>query len=274
MDSELLSQWMKRAADGDAEAKEIVVLALSEQLPRVLAATSLRFGYRLRGQEVEELTQEMLASVVSANFSYDARKGAFGTWATTVAQRRLVRFFRDRRRQISETDLTSHRNEKPFSLFTPLEARPEGIFAPETPLEATDRMRSRVEEGIKYLSAREAEVLRLTLGGETTYEIAAKIGVSHQTVSNYLTASYEHVRTREAWLQSPEGRERARQIDLLPEPDRSIFIAVKLDGISEVSAGRYFGVLRDAIRASVDRSNQIILRNLSLCHRVSEESAD
>jgi RNA polymerase sigma-70 factor (ECF subfamily) len=84
---------VKRCVDGDAAAWAELVAA---QQRRVYA---LCYRFTASSHDAEDLTQEVFIKVYANLRSYDAAKGSFPTWITTLTRNLLVDHFRRSRQQ-------------------------------------------------------------------------------------------------------------------------------------------------------------------------------
>jgi len=87
-DAALAGALVRRCLAGDAEAWEELVRLSHRRI------YNLCYRFTGAGDDAEDLTQEVFIKVFRTLASYDASKGAFGTWLTTMTRNLLVDHFR------------------------------------------------------------------------------------------------------------------------------------------------------------------------------------
>ena len=87
-DTQAVAALVGRCLSGDAAAWEAIVRQYNRRIYNVC--------YRFAGtaEDAEDLTQEVFIKMYRTLNSYDASKGAFITWVTTIARNLLVDHFR------------------------------------------------------------------------------------------------------------------------------------------------------------------------------------
>jgi len=87
-DTQAVAALVGRCLSGDAAAWDAIVRQYSRRIYNVC--------YRFAGtaEDAEDLTQEVFIKMYRTLNSYDASKGAFITWVTTIARNLLVDHFR------------------------------------------------------------------------------------------------------------------------------------------------------------------------------------
>ena len=112
-DVQVVAMLVRRCLAGDAAAWEEIVQAYNRRIYNIC--------YRFAGSsdDAEDLTQEVFIKMYRTLSSYDASKGAFVTWITTIARNLLVDHFR-RTKQDRITDSidaapSEHEDAQPLS---------------------------------------------------------------------------------------------------------------------------------------------------------------
>ena len=96
-DTQVVALLVRRCVAGDAAAWEEIVRAYHRRI------YNLCYRFAGSGDDAEDLTQEVFIKVFRTLSTYDASKGAFITWVTTMTRNLLVDHFR-RTRQDRITD--------------------------------------------------------------------------------------------------------------------------------------------------------------------------
>jgi len=177
MDSELLSEWMLKASNGDWEAQRIVTLAMERQLPALIRFVERQLSVELTDQERMDLQQEFLVSVAKAKFNYDVGQAKFSTWAIVILRRKVLAHERQkiRRRTTVESDLVSDPENPLLSRIADpgSSRRYEEVEAALAP----------AREAMKLLPPREAYIIdQHTLEERTYQDLATELGLSKERV--------------------------------------------------------------------------------------------
>jgi len=178
MDERIQSSLLQRAAAGDSDAEEIIVLHYS----RIVRACSR--PYFLAGGDSEDLMQEGMLGLLSAIRSYDPQKKVqFSTYAEFCIRRRLYSAIR------SATSNKHSPLNNYISLESPLfdENETNGSYFlrdPEDFVIASERFAEVSERFYGALSRFETRVLRLYLEGMSYDEMAAHLDKPNKSVDN------------------------------------------------------------------------------------------
>jgi RNA polymerase sigma-70 factor (ECF subfamily) len=176
-DAQVVAALIRRCVSGDAVAWEEIVQQYHRRIYNIC--------YRFTGSadDAEDLTQEVFIKVYKTLNTYEAQRGAFMTWVTTVTRNLLVDHFRktkhDRATDSLDTPASEHEDALPLS---------EQIQDTSAPPDA--RVQSRetgdtVHQALQKLSPelREAVILR-DLQDMDYREIATVLKVPEGTVKS------------------------------------------------------------------------------------------
>ncbi len=176
-DIQAVAALVDRCLAGDAAAWEAIVRLYHRRIYNVC--------YRFAGAtaDAEDLTQEVFIKMYRTLKSYDASKGAFITWVTTIARNLLVDHFR-RSKHVRMTDsLESAPSADPDAL-TLGEQLPDLGPSPDAGIRTQETQRA-VHQALQKLSPelREAVILR-DLQDMEYREIAHVLRVPEGTVKS------------------------------------------------------------------------------------------
>ena len=176
-DAQVVAALIRRCVSGDAVAWEEIVQQYHRRIYNIC--------YRFTGStdDAEDLTQEVFIKMYKTLNTYEAQRGAFMTWVTTVTRNLLVDHFRktkhDRATDSLDTPASEHEDALPLS---------EQIQDTSAPPDA--RVQSRetgdtVHQALQKLSPelREAVILR-DLQDMDYREIATVLKVPEGTVKS------------------------------------------------------------------------------------------
>jgi RNA polymerase sigma-70 factor (ECF subfamily) len=171
---------VKRCLDGDAAAWTELVAA---QQRRVYA---LCYRFTASAHDAEDLTQDVFIKVYGNLRSFDAAKGGFPTWLTTLTRNLLVDHFRRSRQQRVTDSLDAG-----WEQGTDAPPRPEPLVDPRsTPLQHAVRrqLESMVQNALARVSPelREAVILR-DLQDMDYKEIAQVLSIPQGTVKSRIS---------------------------------------------------------------------------------------
>ena len=170
---------VKRCLDGDAGAWTELVAA---QQRRVYA---LCYRFTASAHDAEDLTQDVFIKVYGNLRSFDAAKGSFPTWITTLTRNLLVDHFRRSRQQRATDSLDAGWDQGPDA------PRPEPLVDPRsTPLQHAVRkqLECLVQNALARVSPelREAVILR-DLQDMDYKEIAQVLSIPQGTVKSRIS---------------------------------------------------------------------------------------
>ena len=170
---------VKRCLDGDAAAWAELVAA---QQRRVYA---LCYRFTASSHDAEDLTQDVFIKVYGNLRSFDAAKGSFPTWITTLTRNLLVDHFRRSRQQRATDSLDASWDQGPDA------PRPEPLVDPRsTPLQHAVRkqLECLVQNALARVSPelREAVILR-DLQDMDYKEIAQVLSIPQGTVKSRIS---------------------------------------------------------------------------------------
>ena len=170
---------VKRCLDGDAAAWAELVAA---QQRRVYA---LCYRFTASSHDAEDLTQDVFIKVYGNLRSFDAAKGSFPTWITTLTRNLLVDHFRRSRQQRATDSLDAGWDQGPDA------PRPEPLVDPRsTPLQHAVRrqLECLVQNALARVSPelREAVILR-DLQDMDYKEIAQVLSIPQGTVKSRIS---------------------------------------------------------------------------------------
>ena len=176
-DAQVVALLVRRCLGGDAVAWEEIVQRYNRRIYNIC--------YRFAGatNDAQDLTQEVFIKMYRTLNSYDADRGAFTTWVTTITRNLLVDHFRKTKQDRLTDSLDAAPSERE-------DAPPLNTQIPDTALPPDARVQSRetseaVHLALQKLSPelREAVILR-DLQDMDYREIAAILKVPEGTVKS------------------------------------------------------------------------------------------
>ena len=176
-DAQVVALLVRRCLGGDAVAWEEIVQRYNRRIYNLC--------YRFAGatNDAQDLTQEVFIKMYRTLNSYDADRGAFTTWVTTITRNLLVDHFRKTKQDRLTDSLDAAPSERE-------DAPPLNTQIPDTALPPDARVQSRetseaVHLALQKLSPelREAVILR-DLQDMDYREIAAILKVPEGTVKS------------------------------------------------------------------------------------------
>ena len=176
-DSQVAAMLVRRCISGDAAAWEEIVQRYHRRIYNIC--------YRFAGSadDAQDLAQEVFIKMYRTLSSFDAERGAFMTWMTTLTRNLLVDHFRktkhDRLTDSLDTTSSEHEDAMPLS-----EQIPDRGPAPDSRVQSREA-RQTVHEALQKLSPelREAVILR-DLQDMDYREIATVLRVPEGTVKS------------------------------------------------------------------------------------------
>lgn len=176
-DVQVVAMLVRRCIAGDSAAWEEIVQTYHRRIYNIC------YRFAGSGDDAQDLTQEVFIKMFRTLLSYDATKGAFVTWVTTITRNLLVDHFRktkqDRITDSIDSAASEHEDAQPLS---------EQIQDQSAPPDARVRSREvgeRVHAALAKLSPelREAVILR-DLQDMDYREIATVLKVPEGTVKS------------------------------------------------------------------------------------------
>ena len=176
-DVQVVAMLVRRCVAGDAAAWEEIVQTYNRRIYNIC------YRFAGSGDDAEDLTQEVFIKMYRTLSSYDASKGAFVTWVTTITRNLLVDHFRKTKqdRATDSLDATPAGDQ---------EAKPLAEQLPDTTPLADARVQTQqaqrmVHDALQKLSPelREAVILR-DLQDMDYREIAQVLKVPEGTVKS------------------------------------------------------------------------------------------
>jgi RNA polymerase sigma-70 factor, ECF subfamily len=176
-EAQVVGLLVRRCVGGDAAAWEEIVQRYHRRIYSVC--------YRFAGdsENAQDLTQEVFIKMYRTLSTYDASKGAFMTWVTTITRNLLVDHFRkskgDRITDSLDTTSSEHEDSQPLS-----EQIADSGMAPDEAVQGRET-REMVHHALQKLSPelREAVILR-DLQDMDYREIATALKVPEGTVKS------------------------------------------------------------------------------------------
>jgi len=168
---------VRRCVSGDAAAWEEIVQRYHRRIYNIC------YRFAGSGSDAEDLTQEVFIKMYKTLSSYDADRGAFMTWVTTITRNLLVDHFRrtklERATDSLDTTSSDHEDAMPLS-----EQLPDHSPPPDSKVQSRET-REAVHEALQRLSPelREAVILR-DLQDMDYREIATVLRVPEGTVKS------------------------------------------------------------------------------------------
>ena len=176
-DTQAVAAVVERCLGGDAAAWEDIVRLYSRRIYNIC--------YRFAGsaEDADDLTQEVFIKMYRTLKSYDASKGAFVTWVTTIARNLLVDHFR-RGKHDRMTDSLESTQAGDRDALTLGEQLPDLGPSPDAGVRTQETQRA-VHQALQKLSPelREAVILR-DLQDMEYREIAHVLKVPEGTVKS------------------------------------------------------------------------------------------
>lgn len=168
---------VRRCVAGDSTAWEEIVELQSRRIYNIC------YRFTGRGEDAEDLTQEVFIKIYKTLKTYDAARGAFGTWVATMTRNLLVDHFRKSKQDRMTDSLdasTSHEEDGP-SLH---ERLADPAAGPQVHIERSEKQRL-IHDALQKLSPelREAVILR-DLQDMDYREIAQILRVPEGTVKS------------------------------------------------------------------------------------------
>jgi RNA polymerase sigma-70 factor, ECF subfamily len=112
-DVQVVAMLVRRCVAGDAAAWEEIVQTYNRRIYNIC------YRFAGSGADAEDLTQEVFIKMYRTLSSYDASKGSFATWVTTITRNLLVDHFRktkqDRITDSIDSAASEHEETKPLS---------------------------------------------------------------------------------------------------------------------------------------------------------------
>lgn len=176
-DAHVAALLVRRCVAGDAAAWEEIVQAYHRRIYNLC--------YRFAGssEDAQDLTQEVFIRMYRTLNSYDAGRGAFMTWVTTLTRNLLVDHFRKTKqdRMTDSLDVPASEHEDAMALGDRI---PDGGPAPDLGVQGRET-REAVHQALQKLSPelREAVILR-DLQDMDYREIATVLKVPEGTVKS------------------------------------------------------------------------------------------
>jgi RNA polymerase sigma-70 factor (ECF subfamily) len=176
-DTQVAGLLVRRCVLGDAAAWEEIVQRYHRRIYNIC------YRFAGSGNDAEDLTQEVFIKMYKTLSSYDADRGAFMTWVTTITRNLLVDHFRrtklERATDSLDTTSSDHEDAMPLS-----EQLPDHSPPPDSKVQSRET-REAVHQALQRLSPelREAVILR-DLQDMDYREIAAVLRVPEGTVKS------------------------------------------------------------------------------------------
>ena len=176
-DAQVVNLIVRRAAAGDSLAWEDLVHRFNRRIYNIC--------YRFSGssEHADDLTQEVFIKMYKTLSTFDAERGAFMTWVTTITRNLLVDHFRKTKqdRATDSIDAGASSDEDSLTLADQLE---DGGLRPDE-VQKKRQVAEMVHQGLQKLSPelREALILR-DLQDMDYREIATALKVPEGTVKS------------------------------------------------------------------------------------------
>ena len=168
---------VRRCVAGDSTAWEEIVELQHRRIYNIC------YRFTGRGEDAEDLTQEVFIKIYKTLKTYDSARGAFGTWVATMTRNLLVDHFRKSKqeRMTDSLDASASPDEDGPSLHDRLADPGAG---PQAHIEQSEKQRL-IQEALQKLSPelREAVILR-DLQDMDYREIAQILRVPEGTVKS------------------------------------------------------------------------------------------
>jgi RNA polymerase sigma-70 factor (ECF subfamily) len=112
-DAQVVALLVRRCIAGDVAAWEEIVQRYNRRIYNIC------YRFAGSGEDAQDLTQEVFIKMFRTLSSYDAERGAFMTWVTTITRNLLVDHFRkskqDRLTESLDTTPSEHEDAMPLS---------------------------------------------------------------------------------------------------------------------------------------------------------------
>jgi len=179
-DAQVVTMLVRRCIAGDVVAWEEIVQRFHRRIYNIC------YRFAGSGEDAQDLTQEVFIKMFRTLSSYDAERGAFMTWVTTITRNLLVDHFRKSKQdRVTESlDTTPSEHEYAMPLSEKIEDR-----APAADLSVQSReTRELVHNALQKLSPelREAVILR-DLQDMDYKEIAEVLAIPQGTVKSRIS---------------------------------------------------------------------------------------
>jgi RNA polymerase sigma-70 factor (ECF subfamily) len=176
-DLQLVNSLVRRCVEGDAAAWEQLVSLYTRRIYNIC------YRFTGSGDDAQDLTQEVFIRVYKTLGSYQADKGAFNTWVTTMARNLLVDHFRRSRQERMTDSLDAAPTQDDDSLAL-IDRMADSAPSPEQRI-ASQQKQALVHAALQRLSPelREAVILR-DLQDMDYREIAQALRVPEGTVKS------------------------------------------------------------------------------------------
>jgi RNA polymerase sigma-70 factor, ECF subfamily len=176
-DAHVAALLVRRCIAGDAAAWEEIVQRYHRRIYNIC------FRFTGSGTDADDLTQEVFIKMYRTLNTYDAERGAFMTWVTTVTRNLLVDHFRKTRQERLTDSLDAPVSEQEDAMALS-ERIPDRGPAPDAKVQSRE-VKDAVHETLQKLSPelREAVILR-DLHDMDYREIAAVLRVPEGTVKS------------------------------------------------------------------------------------------
>jgi RNA polymerase sigma-70 factor (ECF subfamily) len=176
-DGEHAAALVRRCIAGDSAAWEEIIQLHHRRIYNIC------YRFTGRGEDAEDLTQEVFIKIYRTLKSYDVKRGAFATWVTTMTRNLLVDHFRKSKqdRVTDSLDATTTAEEDGPNLH---ERLPDAAPGPQAQVERAEKQRL-IQAALQKLSPelREAVILR-DLQDMDYREIAQILRVPEGTVKS------------------------------------------------------------------------------------------
>jgi RNA polymerase sigma-70 factor (ECF subfamily) len=176
-DAQVAALLVRRCVAGDAVAWEEIVQKYHRRIYNIC------YRFAGLGDDAEDLTQEVFIKMYRTLNTYDAERGAFMTWVTTITRNMLVDHFRKTRQERLTDSLDATASEQEDAM--PLSERiPDQGPTPDAGVQSRETGEA-VHQALQKLSPelREAVILR-DLQDMDYREIAAVLRVPEGTVKS------------------------------------------------------------------------------------------
>ena len=176
-DTQAVGMLVRRCIAGDAAAWEEIVRIYNRRIYNIC------YRFAGSGDDAQDLTQEVFIKMYRTLSSYDASRGAFMTWVTTITRNLLVDHFRktkqDRVTDSMDAATSEHQDAMPVS-----EQIPDTGASPDVRVQSREASET-VHRALQKLSPelREAVILR-DLQDMDYKDIAAVLKVPEGTVKS------------------------------------------------------------------------------------------
>jgi RNA polymerase sigma-70 factor, ECF subfamily len=176
-DAEHAAALVRRCVAGDSLAWEEIVQLHHRRIYNIC------YRFTGRGEDAEDLTQEVFIKLYRTLKTYDIKRGAFATWVITMTRNLLVDHFRKSKqeRMTDSLDAPASSEEDAPSLH---ERLPDAAPGPQSRLEQAEKQKL-IQQALEKLSPelREAVILR-DLQDMDYREIAQILRVPEGTVKS------------------------------------------------------------------------------------------